>query len=229
MSGAEWLVSADPREMFDFIAGNTSERKLRLFACACCRQVWPEMEKDITFQKAIELAEQFADGLVSQATMLAASEAADEASQLAFDRNDAIGCCAGGAALFAAAENIREEAGSVIVNVLYTLPETDSHGQSQLRTRLATLLRDAVRIPSTSVGSLAKWLTWNDGCVNKIAQAIYETPGLPVGVLDNGRIGVLADALEDAGCDDADILAHCRGDGPHVRGCWVVDLLLGKQ
>jgi hypothetical protein len=39
---------------------------------------------------------------------------------------------------------------------------------------------------------------------------------------------ILADALQDAGCDDADILDHCRGPGPHVRGCWVVDLVLGK-
>ncbi len=43
------------------------------------------------------------------------------------------------------------------------------------------------------------------------------------------RLALLADALEDAGCTDADILAHCRGPGPHVRGCWVVDLLLGKK
>jgi hypothetical protein len=40
---------------------------------------------------------------------------------------------------------------------------------------------------------------------------------------------ILADALEDAGCTDRAILEHCRGPGPHVRGCWVVDLLLGKQ
>lgn len=43
------------------------------------------------------------------------------------------------------------------------------------------------------------------------------------------RMPVLADALEDAGCHNADILAHCRGDGPHVRGCWVVEMLLGKS
>ncbi len=42
------------------------------------------------------------------------------------------------------------------------------------------------------------------------------------------RMPILADALEDAGCDAPDVLAHCRGDGPHVRGCWVVDLVLGK-
>jgi hypothetical protein len=42
------------------------------------------------------------------------------------------------------------------------------------------------------------------------------------------RLPILADALEDAGCDSADPLAHCRGDGPHVRGCWVVDFVLGE-
>jgi hypothetical protein len=43
------------------------------------------------------------------------------------------------------------------------------------------------------------------------------------------RLPILADALEDAGCTHADILGHCRGDGAHVRGCWVVDLVLGKE
>jgi hypothetical protein len=43
------------------------------------------------------------------------------------------------------------------------------------------------------------------------------------------RLPILADALEEAGCDNADVLAHCRGPGPHVRGCWVVDLVLGKS
>lgn len=52
---------------------------------------------------------------------------------------------------------------------------------------------------------------------------------LPSGHLDAGQLAILADALEDAGCDNADILDHCRSDGPHVRGCWVVDLLLGKE
>jgi hypothetical protein len=55
-----------------------------------------------------------------------------------------------------------------------------------------------------------------------LARAIYEERAFD-------RLPILADALEDAGCDDADILAHCRGDGPHVRGCWVVDLVLGKE
>jgi hypothetical protein len=66
------------------------------------------------------------------------------------------------------------------------------------------------------------WLTWNDAAVRKLAQFIYDERRF-------ADLPILADALEDAGCSDADILAHCRGGGEHVRGCWVVDLLLGKS
>jgi hypothetical protein len=45
---------------------------------------------------------------------------------------------------------------------------------------------------------------------------------------DFGPMPILADALQDAGCEDVSILGHCRGPGPHVRGCWVVDMVLGK-
>ena len=62
---------------------------------------------------------------------------------------------------------------------------------------------------------------WNDGTVPKLAQTIYDDRRFDL-------LPILAEALEEAGCDHADILTHCRGPGPHVRGCWVVDLLLGK-
>jgi hypothetical protein len=61
-----------------------------------------------------------------------------------------------------------------------------------------------------------------------LAQAAYEQRELPAGTLDIARIAILSDALEDAGCTDAELLGHLRGPGPHVRGCWAVDLLLGK-
>jgi hypothetical protein len=82
------------------------------------------------------------------------------------------------------------------------------------------------------------WLQWNDGTVLKIAQSIYGGAGfaeLPIlsGDHQDARrfadLPILADALEDAGCADAAILEHCRSGGEHVRGCWVVDLLLGKS
>jgi hypothetical protein len=71
-------------------------------------------------------------------------------------------------------------------------------------------------------------LAWNDATVVRLARAAYEERQMPEGVLDNGRLAVLADALEEAGCTDSDIPAHLRGPGLHVRGCWVVDPILGK-
>jgi hypothetical protein len=65
--------------------------------------------------------------------------------------------------------------------------------------------------------------------VPKLARAAYNDRHLPAGTLDATRLAVLADALEEAGCDSADILGHLRGSGPHVRGCWVIDLLLRKE
>ena len=65
--------------------------------------------------------------------------------------------------------------------------------------------------------------------VVRLAEAAYSDRHLPSGHLDPARLAVLADALEVAGCGDADILGHLRGPGPHVRGCWVVDLILGKE
>ena len=72
-------------------------------------------------------------------------------------------------------------------------------------------------------------LSWQDAAVVRLAQAAYEERHLPEGTLDNARLAVLADALEEAGFTDADILGHLRGPGPHVRGCWPVDLCLGKS
>ena len=83
------------------------------------------------------------------------------------------------------------------------------------------LLRDIIGNPFRPVAINPSWLSWKDSTPRKIAQAIYEErrfDGLPI----------LADALEEAGCDNADILTHCSQPGKHVRGCWVVDLLLGK-
>ncbi|HEY7428094.1 MAG TPA: hypothetical protein VH682_27925 [Gemmataceae bacterium] len=66
------------------------------------------------------------------------------------------------------------------------------------------------------------WLAWNDSTVVKLAQGIYEAH-------DFADMPILADALEEAGCADADILNHCRQPSEHVRDCWVIDLLLGKS
>jgi hypothetical protein len=70
---------------------------------------------------------------------------------------------------------------------------------------------------------------WQTSTIVALAHAAYDNRILPAGTLDPARLAVLADALEEAGCDNADILIHCRQPGAHVRGCWVVDMILGKE
>jgi hypothetical protein len=94
--------------------------------------------------------------------------------------------------------------------------------KNNVRDAIAGLLREIFGNPFRPVTVDPAWLRWNDGTVPKIAQGIYEERAFC-------RLPILHDALLDAGCDNEDILAHCRGDGPHVRGCWVIDLILGKE
>jgi hypothetical protein len=72
-------------------------------------------------------------------------------------------------------------------------------------------------------------LAWNGGTVRRIAEGIYEARRLPEGTLDAARLAVLANALLDAGCEDGPLIQHCREPGPHVRGCWPIDLILGQE
>ncbi len=72
-------------------------------------------------------------------------------------------------------------------------------------------------------------LTWNDSAVVRLAQSAYDERRMPEGTLDNGRLAILADAFEEAGCRDQDILAHCRSGSEHVRGCWVIDAVLERS
>jgi hypothetical protein len=97
------------------------------------------------------------------------------------------------------------------------LPLVKEHFRSQ-----TDLLRDIFGNPFHSIENNPNLLIWNQGLLSQIAQEIYETRRF-------GEIPILADALEDAGCRSEAILEHCRSNKPHARGCWVVDLLLGKS
>ncbi|MBP3959834.1 hypothetical protein J8F10_31690 [Gemmata sp. G18] len=81
------------------------------------------------------------------------------------------------------------------------------------------LLRDIFGNPFRPVSFSTAWRT---SLTVSHARRIYEA-------YDFGLMPILADALQDAGCDNTDVLDHCRSEGPHVRGCWVVDLVLGKE
>ena len=87
---------------------------------------------------------------------------------------------------------------------------------------LANLLRDIFGNPFRPVAIDPAWLAWNDGAILRMAQSIHDEQAFD-------RLPFLAEALEDAGCTDRSILTHCRGPGPHAKGCWLVDLVLGKR
>ena len=84
------------------------------------------------------------------------------------------------------------------------------------------LLHEAFGNPFRSVALDPAWLSWHDGLLVSMARQMYESR-------DFTDMPILADALEEAGCTDQDILGHCRSRSEHVRGCWVVDLVLGKS
>ncbi len=81
------------------------------------------------------------------------------------------------------------------------------------------LIREILGNPFRPITPDSFWLT---STVTDIARGIYDSRYF-------SPMPILADALQDAGCENADILDHCRVPGPHVRGCWVVDLVLGEE
>jgi hypothetical protein len=213
MTEGDWLESSDPQEMVRYLAqGVGSERKLRLFGCACCRQVW-DLLKEECFREAVETAERFADGLASGKELAIAKKV----SGAALERNGLAGvtgprCCASGSA-WSCTRNAQTAA-------MYPLWVFTDEAQRQWE---ILFIRDIFGNPfGPRPPSDATWLKWNDGTVVKLAQGIYDERAFD-------RLPILADALEEAGCTNADILAHCREPGEHVRGCWVLDLLLGKS
>jgi len=84
------------------------------------------------------------------------------------------------------------------------------------------VLRDIFGNPFRPASVGLSCVHWNDNTVVKLAQGIYDDRAFD-------HLPILADALEDAGCQDPVILDHCRHPGPHVRGCWVVDLVTGRS
>jgi hypothetical protein len=202
MTEAEWLACADPQPMLEFLRDKATERKLRLFAVACCRRN-EELMANASSQMALEASEDYADGQISRKELKGIRRAVWEAL---FSRDSKAAWEAAGSRTW-----------ETLIATLWRL------GPFSDKTCQVALLYDCFGpFPFRPVAVAASWLAWNDGAVRKMAQAIYDERAFD-------RLPLLADALEDAGCTSADILAHCRGPGPHVRGCWVVDLVLGKE
>jgi hypothetical protein len=223
MNETEWLTCGDPRPMVNWPLGQKSKRKLRLFACACCRMFWHALSG---WQGAVLVAERFADGLATLEELEVAGlppshEAPTGLSYLL--EQDAINAAYGVANGLAIWAELQEQQRVRSERRADYGPEDiraagDRAGQA-VRREQADLLRDVVGNPFHPVNLDPSWLTPK---VVRLAHAIYDERAFD-------RLPFLVDALKEATCDNLDIFSHCPRQGPHVRGCWVVDLLLGQK
>jgi hypothetical protein len=237
---AEWLAATDSAPMAVFLRRATSDRKMRLFACACCRGVWPAFT-DPRGRRSVDAAERFADGFIDRPELRATHAKADAAASLeelawlASHRVARIAAEAAAleswsvhAALDAAGYPMQLWSGDPADQIVREGP-CGGDACAEYRRRAADLLRCIFGNPFGPAPDLdSAWLAWQGAIVAQLAQAAYEERRLPEGTLDPARLALVADALEDAGLTDAELLGHLRGPGPHVRGCWALDLVLGK-
>jgi hypothetical protein len=205
MTEAEWLACEDPRPMYLFVRDMGSDRKVRLFAVACCYRNW-DLTTEEGNQDAALIAERFADGLANDEEIGLARRVARIGSvdEITWETSWAVRL-----ALM--------ERGDIGANVAHR--RTLRNRRRSEENAHIGLLRDIFGNPFRSVTINPSWLT---STVLALAQQMYESR-------DFSAVPILADALQDAGCDNENVLNHCRGESVHVRGCWVVDLLTGRK
>jgi len=245
----EWLVSADPDQMLTFLGerGAPDVRKLKLFGAACVRRFWSRLT-DARGRRAVALADEYIEGRASRREVAeAALEALEASAEDGLDyrpswhqRLRSFGWLAGrnrarlqiailaylpqslASCVQAVPDNVVARA-TFLAKVAGMLDTAEAQAQ-------ASLLREIVGDPfHPGPATKADRLAGCNGSVVTLARAAYEERRLPEGTLDLARLAVLADALEDAGCADGELLGHLRGPGVHVRGCWALDLLLGQE
>jgi hypothetical protein len=253
MTEAEWLARDNPAAMLEFLQakpgpwwlvpcvccltacaqrpGLCPAYRLRLFACACGRRQLPTVA-DPSCPRAVEAAEQHADGYLGEMAAGAAAEF-DLRRRSRFPKHETPDDWAWNAAYCALHRRWMSRCDDMGARERWHLAwavirDAATSGGAAEAPVLAALLRDVFGNPFASVSIDPAWRSWRSGTVVRLAGAAYDDRLLPAGTLDPGRLAVLADALEDAGSTDADLLNHLRGPGPHVRGCWAVDLLLGR-
>jgi hypothetical protein len=211
MTKQEWLVTLDPLIVLQAIIDKKpNAKKLRLAAVACCRRIW-DLLSDERSRHAVDLAEQYAENgnlTTDRTTAEEQASAVVDTSRLKGEdiRNDAAHAAALCLAYWASAD-------------WGTLQVFGVTSEIVGRPAQMEILDCVFGIPFHPITLSPSWLT---STVVSLANQMYDTR-------DFSAMPILADALMDASCDNETILTHCRGPGPHVRGCFVIDLLTGRE
>ena len=227
MTEEEWLSCTDPTPMLRYLKERqTSERKLRLLACACCRQIW-DLLPDPRSRQAVETAERYADGEAGPVELARARNKALAASDRGANRAAWAAYSAANVKASGPLENVFAAASPALARLALEKVNTgrvavwEAVQTASARDQVA-LVREVFGNPFRPAVIKPRWLAWAGGLVVQFAEGVYEDRAFD-------RMPVLGDALEEAGCNDEAVLRHCREGGEHVRGCWVLDLLLGKS
>jgi hypothetical protein len=275
LTSAQWLALADPADQIKYLQPPVGERKLRLFGCYCCRRCWGALSPE--GREALETAEQFAEGLISDDQRRAAFRRLVETSGghigphppgrawetavlsvdfparavalvIATDKEFLI-CAETDRAIGETYEDIKQIRRAAescrIARVLaqYEAQRQQDAARGAVSRAWNRLLRGGADEISSSVreqevayqAALVREIfgnpyqfgafspDWRTDTAVTLARQMYESR-------DFSAMPILADALQDAGCDNEDALNHCRDvTQAHVRGCWVTDLVLDKK
>jgi hypothetical protein len=212
MTEADWLTCTDPQQMLEFLHGKASDRKLRLFAVACCRRVWSRID-ELALRQVIEITERFVDGAATAAELGKSRKQAVHTHTLYLHIDELAQRKASVASMYSVIYSVANfhafEAGWGIRHDLW---EDERKAQSGI-------LREIFGPqPLKAVALAGTYLTTT---VTALATTIYTERSFE-------HLPILADCLEEGGCTNAELLQHLRSEGPHARGCWALDLLLAK-
>jgi hypothetical protein len=215
---SDWVEETYPPRMIRFLSERVTDRKGKLLEAACFRRIW-HLLKTERGRKAVDVLERYVEGEVTAEQLAAAKEEAwqsnieipnPDGNQL--PETHALGAINFSTSLVDMLLRVAEATAWEKVGTPEAVSEPEERAQ-------CVLVREIFGNPFRPVSSDSSWFTSD---VLALAQGIYQERAFD-------RMPILADALQDAGCENPEILNHCRQSGEHVRGCWVVDLLLGKQ
>jgi hypothetical protein len=234
MNEHEWLDCSDPVRMIGFVADESDDRLLRLFACACCRQMWGSLTDD-RYRKAIQIAEFYSDGKANEEEF---NQAADVVRGIVETVTNAY-------------ERARAHAEGVVIDEHERAARKLSPRFNEMQVAAAVaLVMGPARDIARSVPRLQPYrMGWDEATQHQaaIVRDIFGNPFRPIcpgpwvtpaavtiardinDRRDFAALLLLADLLEEAGCPEQSVLDHCRQPGEHVMGCWVVDLVLEKE